>query len=291
MSSPISVAGLSYPHEGRENGVTYYYAVTALSEFRESEKSKELAATPQSPPAAPRNVRAVLVDGVATVAWNVVSNSGHYTVYMASVPSVGPTTFTTFADGQKQATDNTALAFGNLDETKTYHFTVTAANVGGEGTESVAASAAPVTVAIATGANHSCAIKLDRTLECWGANNYGQLGLGDNTRRYSPKQVGADRNWRRVAADGNHTCAINTDGKLFCWGENTYGQLGDSNQPIQPFKTMPGQIGSETNWQNVSVGTHHTCAVKTDHTLWCWGSNDDGQLGVGQPGSRLFIAS
>lgn len=259
---------LSYEDKDVSNGQTYYYAVTAYGLGGESEKSDELAGTPQAPPGAPVNVRATLANGVATVVWDEVSNTGSYNVYMASEAGV-----------IKQETTRTAFARGGLDETKTYYFTITAINlVGEEGAGSVVASTAPVTVAMAAGANHSCAIRPDRTLVCWGANDSGQLGLGNKIPSFSPVEV-EGRNWRHVTAGGNHTCAINTDGELFCWGQNTYGQLGNSDPS---GKTIPAQIGIDRNWQNVSAGIDHTCAVKTNHTLWCWGSNQYGQPALGE---------
>lgn len=279
MSNYTSRTELSFLHVGLENGQTYYYAVTATTEFRESEKSQEVSATPLFPPSAPLNVRAVLVGGVATVAWDAVSNAQRYNVYMASETGIGASIYATLVDGKKGETAGTALAFSNLDETKNYYFTITATNIhGDDGTESVTVTAAPVTVAIAAGANHSCAIRPDRTLVCWGANDSGQLGLGNKVPSFSPMKVD-DQSWHQVTAGGNHTCAINTDGKLFCWGQNTYGQLGSSDQFN---KSIPAQIGADRNWQNVSAGVDHTCAVKTDHTLWCWGSNQYGQLALGE---------
>ena len=263
------------------NGQTYYYAVAAYGLGGESEKSDELSGTPQPPPVAPANVRAALTGGMATVVWDEVPNTGSYNVYMASEAGISSSTYATLADGNKDETTRTAFARGGLDETKTYYFTITAINLQGEeGAGSVVARALPVTVAMATGANHSCAIGVDRRLACWGANDSGQLGLGDKEQRFSSTHV-ESQNWRRVTAGGNHTCAINTDGELFCWGQNTYGQLGSSDESS---KTIPAQIGTDRNWKNVSAGVDHTCAVKTDHTLWCWGSNQYGQSALGETG-------
>lgn len=281
-ANPIVVTELSYQHAGRSNGVTYYYAVTAKGKCCESALSSELAATPQSPPNAPQNVRAVMIGGVTTVDWEPAPTAERYTVHVVSGLDLSAASL----EIKKYLTSTTAIAFGNLDDAKTYRFTITASNVGGEGEGSTLASVTPVTVAIASGANHSCALRPDRALECWGANTEGQLGLGDNALRYAPVQVGADFNWRSVAAGAAHTCAINTRSELFCWGRNNFGQLGG---PAQTYNTNPSRIGVETDWYSISAGTEHTCAIKTDHTLWCWGSNITGQLGVGELGINVNV--
>lgn len=264
-----------YKHSGLDNGKTYYYAMTAVGHGIESDLSKEVAANPQSPPVAPQNVRAIIVDGVATLTWDAVANAERYKIYVTDEQR---------AAGKSYETRRTALAFGNLDDSKTHYFAIEGTNVGGDGAWSATVTVAPVTVAIAAGKYHNCAIRPDRALECWGTNNFGQLGLGDNARRTSPVQVGAYHDWRRVTAGGNHTCAINMDGKLYCWGQNTEGQLGRSDPT---YISSPSQIGLDTDWQSVSAGAAHTCAIKINHTLWCWGNNDNGQLGGSEIGSQV----
>jgi alpha-tubulin suppressor-like RCC1 family protein len=131
---------------------------------------------------------------------------------------------------------------------------------------------------VSAGAEHTCAIKTDGTLWCWGYNGSGQLGDGTNANKSTPTQVGTDTDWAMVSAGGNHTCAIKNDGRLFCWGWNGYGQLGDGTNSE---KWTPTQVGTDTDWAMVSAGWHTTCAIKTNGTLWCWGQNDQGQVGDG----------
>lgn len=88
-----------------------------------------------------------------------------------------------------------------------------------------------------------------------------------------------------VSVGSDHTCARKTDGTLWCWGKNTDGQLGIGNTTAS---TVPVQVtGLAGNVTSVSVGNGHTCARKTDGTLWCWGSNFDGELGIGNLTSRF----
>ena len=125
---------------------------------------------------------------------------------------------------------------------------------------------------------HTCAVKTDGTLWCWGSNLEGRLGDGTSTQRLVPTQeyTAAD-NWRSVSAGHDHTCAVKTDGTLWCWGWNNNGRLGDATTSVRGIPTQ--EYTAATDWQSVSAGYSHTCALKTDGTLWCWGANFDGQLG------------
>ena len=133
---------------------------------------------------------------------------------------------------------------------------------------------------VACGASHNAAIKTDGTLWAWGVNSAGVLGLEDKITCTLPTQIGRDTNWQKVACGFIHTLAIKTDGTLWSWGGNGYGQLGLGASDNSPHPA-PIQIGTETNWQQVAGGQWYTLAVKTNGTLWAWGDNKCGQLGIG----------
>jgi alpha-tubulin suppressor-like RCC1 family protein len=128
------------------------------------------------------------------------------------------------------------------------------------------------------GAN-TCAIKKDGTLWCWGDNSWGQIGDGSFGGDVSQPTFVMDQ-VLKVSVGYRHTCAIKSDGSLWCWGNNQYGQLGDGTVgTTRPFLVQP--IDMSRDVLDVSAGSDHTCAVKTDGSLWCWGRNDRGQLGDG----------
>lgn len=130
------------------------------------------------------------------------------------------------------------------------------------------------------------ATKSDGTLWTWGQNNYGQLGSGTVLNRSSPVQVGPLTNWNSVFGCTTTCFSIKTDGTLWGWGRGSEGQLGNSNIIN---RSSPVQIGNLTNWAIGSPGPGQTttvAAIKTDGTLWAWGDNGSGQLGVNDRVSR-----
>jgi len=173
-------------------------------------------------------------------------------------------------------TDGTLWSWGNNDN-------------GALGLGDIARRSSPVQVGALTnwsqisgGETHAASIKTDGTLWSWGANNFGQLGIGNTSNYSSPKQVGSVTTWTKVSSSNGFTLAIRANGTLWSWGLNFNGQLG-LNTGTYNFVT-PEQVGALTNWAQVSAGgagVGFCAAVKTDGTLWAWGGNSSGQLGLG----------
>jgi len=125
---------------------------------------------------------------------------------------------------------------------------------------------------------HTCAIRANGALYCWGHNSNGQIGNGaPPTNVLTPSQVGVDA-WIDVSAGAYHTCGIKLDGSLWCWGRNANGQLGTGAAGAD--QSTPQAVAVGTQWAAIGAGAVHTCGVKTNGTLWCWGYNDGGQLGI-----------
>lgn len=141
---------------------------------------------------------------------------------------------------------------------------------------------------VSAGGRHACEIRTDGTLWCWGANFYGQLGVGDRASGPTPRQVGSKDDWVEVSAGGMHTCGIRENDTLWCWGLNYRGQLGLGNRKD---KATPRRVGDFRDWESVSGGWVHTCATRADGSAWCFGDNDYGQLGSGsREDSRVPVA-
>ena len=124
-------------------------------------------------------------------------------------------------------------------------------------------------------------VKTDGTLWSWGYNANGSLGHNNRTYYSSPTQI-PGTNWSEQYCSNQNACsAIKTDGTLWMWGRNHQGQLG-INQPVNAHRSSPTQIPG-SNWAILARGssnrTRNPIAVKTDGTLWMWGSNAFGNLG------------
>jgi cysteine-rich repeat protein len=139
--------------------------------------------------------------------------------------------------------------------------------------------------AIDVGAAHNCALLVDGTVRCWGANGSGQLGLGNNNN------VGDDElpiavntvtvaNAVEIVAGASHTCARVGTGGVRCWGLASSGQLGYGNTTNLPIP-LGADISLAGMASMVRVGADHSCALLVDDNVRCWGLNNYGQLGYG----------
>ena len=138
---------------------------------------------------------------------------------------------------------------------------------------------------LAVGSSHTCAIRADKSLWCWGRNNYGQLGDGTTSNQSAPTQVGAATDWASITTAGETTCGLRSGGILWCWGRNDNGQLGLGLPDAQ--LSAPAQLSG--SWSFASMGSTHGCAVSTTGSLWCWGRNTSGELGFGNTMSPVSI--
>ena len=121
------------------------------------------------------------------------------------------------------------------------------------------------------------AIKTDGTLWVWGSNSYGVLGQNNTSYYSSPIQI-PGTTWKAVSATFSNMIATKTDGTLWSWGDSAQGQLGTGQNNVK--MSSPCQVGTDTTW-DVPIQSANTTgsAIKTDGTLWKWGSNTYGQLG------------
>jgi alpha-tubulin suppressor-like RCC1 family protein len=138
-------------------------------------------------------------------------------------------------------------------------------------------------VDISAGADHVCAIDSSNRLWCWGGDGYHEFdasGVGTATKR---QLTGT---FKAVSASDYKTCVVGTDGVLSCIGVDGYGELGQGTGGYTVASMSP--VGSDTDWATVGAGYYHSCAIKTGGSLWCWGANFFGALGVGDTMSHLL---
>jgi alpha-tubulin suppressor-like RCC1 family protein len=139
-------------------------------------------------------------------------------------------------------------------------------------------------VALDAGDAFTCAITSSGNLWCWGRNHQYQLGLGRmDAGGVPPERVATLVPPTAFVATGdNHACAIDADATLRCWGLTDTGQTGSGTMGWGAITPMPTPVmGTMAAWSAAGGGTAHTCGVGDDASLWCWGHNVQGQLGLG----------
>ncbi len=148
--------------------------------------------------------------------------------------------------------------------------------------------------AIAAGAFYSLAVGNDGNLYAWGSNVYGQLGIGNAASQLIPQKVilpNGVTGWTSIAAGGLHSLAISNDGNLYAWGYNAFGELGigTTSEDSTPVKvSLPS---GAVSWIGIAAGAYHSLAISrdsnTNFSLYAWGWNAKGQLGIGNTINQL----
>ncbi|MSP91727.1 MAG: hypothetical protein EXR79_07980, partial [Myxococcales bacterium] len=154
-----------------------------------------------------------------------------------------------------------------------------AGKVAAETKPTVAQGATGLT-ALAAGDQHTCGVRSDGFVLCWGRNDKGQLGRGDVAAGPTAAPVKMPPGVRGIALGGAHACAAKKDGTVQCWGAGAAGQLGSAGSAETPtVVTVEGVAGAA----GVAAGALHTCAWLMAGGVQCWGANANGQLGAGDP--------
>ena len=137
---------------------------------------------------------------------------------------------------------------------------------------------------------HTCGVTTSNEPFCWGDNEFGKLGTGDDSvarpaRTSTPLRVYGGRYFRQVDAGEFFSCGVTTGYKVFCWGNGRKGQLGDGKQFLRYWPKVP--VSSSLSFERVTTGGSYACAETTTNRVYCWGVNTDGELGDGTTTMRL----
>jgi len=133
---------------------------------------------------------------------------------------------------------------------------------------------------IAGGYSYSLALKGDGTVWAWGYNAYGQLGNGTTGTAINPVQVSNLTGVTAIAGGGFHSLALKSDGTVWAWGRNNSGQLGNGSSGTGKDESSPVQVTGISGVIAIAAGYYHSLALKNDGTVWAWGRNNYGQLGI-----------
>ena len=141
---------------------------------------------------------------------------------------------------------------------------------------------------VEAGEDTTCGLDTEGVGFCWGRNSYGQVGNGDTsgTNAASPTPIAGSLLFDHFSLGEEFTCAVTVSGALYCWGRNHYDQLGIA-EPGQNQVEIPTRVGTESSWLKVAAQGDSACGLQEGGTLWCWGRNHRGQLGVGDTDERM----
>ncbi len=150
---------------------------------------------------------------------------------------------------------------------------------------------------VSLGRHHMCVVEYDHTVRCAGADDTGQLGNGSagsasTAFTQALDATGPISDATAVTAGRGFSCAIRAGGTVWCWGYGGDGELGngmyaDSRVAVQVLTTAPAPL---TGMEQVVMGRYHACARGSDGSVWCWGYNNDGELGDGTNSGRANAA-
>ena len=155
------------------------------------------------------------------------------------------------------------------------------------------ASNRPVAVAgglrytmIESGAGHTCGVTESGKVYCWGLNDEGHVGADWVSRGIEePHVLPGNQFWVRVSAGHDHSCALTNDGVAWCWGDNVSGHLGSGGDFARSFE--PVRVASSETFTTVVAGYYQSCALTESGQMYCWGRNDQGQIGDGSNDNRF----
>jgi alpha-tubulin suppressor-like RCC1 family protein len=176
-------------------------------------------------------------------------------------------------------TDGTVYCWGSLGST------VPTAAQAALGPVTLAGTDVVGVASFTIGANHACGIVADGSAVCYGANASGQLGDGTTTDRMSaPVLVSGGLHFTSLTAGNLFTCGLATDGFAYCWGSNSFGQLGVGVGGVN--RTAPTRVSGNIAFATLVAGQNHVCGSTSAGSTYCWGFNQNGQLGDGSTINR-----
>lgn len=306
-----SSATSPYADTGLTNGTAYFYMVTAVNPYGNTDANAEISGTPYivNPDFTSIDLAGAAVDGTldrgdlqlqSALVTNLVASDYGFVGY--AVTSSG-TTCSSIATGSYTsmvplASDSAFSSDGNYKVCVAVFNAAYTADYGESSTitvnRTILTGKTALAIETSSGSEHACAILSDNSLKCWGLNSTGQLGydhttslgLGSSDMANLPSvNLGSGRTAKAVALGILHTCAILDDDTLKCWGHSGSGQLGYDSTSTKGNVTgsmaalATVNLGTGRTAKAVSAGGYSTCVILDNDSLKCWGDNSSGNLG------------
>lgn len=151
---------------------------------------------------------------------------------------------------------------------------------------------------LALGNTHSCALKSDGSVQCWGTNSAYSLGDNSGAAGLPRNVIDTDgssslSSITKISSNYNTTCGLKSNGKVVCWGDNSLYQLGVNDNIAYAYSKTVRKNSNASDLNNIiNLGTsvYHSCAILADESTYCWGAGNQGQLGNNNPNSNNYTA-
>ncbi len=139
------------------------------------------------------------------------------------------------------------------------------------------------------GSTGACGVRTSGRAYCWGDNGYGQLGKGSAGNSLVPVEVaGGYTDWTSIVQGYNIACGLRGTGIAYCWGSDQFGSLGLATSPTVDQFSPQLVSGGITDWKFIAPDQrNHSCAIRSNGNLYCWGINDNGQFGNGSTSNSI----
>ncbi|HJP75731.1 MAG TPA: hypothetical protein VJ914_15790 [Pseudonocardiaceae bacterium] len=207
---------------------------------------------------------------------------------IAQVPGLSGVTSVAASYGNTYAlgSTGTVYAWGRNDQQELGN-----GKIAGFATVPAAITGLPTITAIAAGADNGYALDVDHHVWAWGDNGVGELGIGSTNVSTVPVEVNLPAPAVSIASSDNTAFALLSDGTVWSWGYNQYDRLGNGTGCADPtsgscFATSPVQVSSVSNAKALYATQLNSYVVESDGSVWAWGWNAEGELGIGTFGGN-----
>ena len=140
-------------------------------------------------------------------------------------------------------------------------------------------------VSMSAGEDFTCALLSEGSVQCWGENDRGQIGVATLGNFPLPQSMISGAFQLMIAGGQAHSCMVNSGGVMRCAGESLAGRLGN-NQTVQSPQSTPVSVQNLDNVIAIATGREHSCAVRATGQAFCWGNGGQHRLGYGSLASR-----
>ena len=241
-----------------------------------------------APPPAPCTSECVLTEGDNSNAQLGDGTTAFQPPVLAQVPGLSgvSSVAASFGDTYALGSNGTVYAWGRNDQQELVN-----GKYAGYATVPAAITGLPTITAIAAGADDGYALDVNHRVWAWGDNGVGELGNGSTNVSAVPVQVNLPAPAVSIASSDTTAFALLSDGTVWAWGYDQYDRLGNGTDCADPtsgscFATSPVQVSSVSNAKAVYATGLNSFVVESDGSVWAWGWNAEGELGIGTFGGN-----